>query len=120
MKNIKIKCYKCKTENEITSKNISRIITCKHCHKKMILDKKSLRKLAFVRYGMLLVLTLVVTLLYSYLLTNGAGFLAMLPLIVFMGVVMLFADEIDKVALRILFSLTKNINYIEYVEKAKK
>lgn len=119
MKTVKVKCYQCKTDNEINSKTFDRLITCKHCKKKMILSNREFKKLKFIRYIMLLVVSGIFMFIFSFIAYKNNSQLAYLPLIIFVSLMLFFAGEADKLTYKILFALSKNIEYVEYVPEPK-
>ncbi len=69
MKN-EVKCFRCGTPIELTSKTIGEEIACPHCQGKMTLDKKSNRWYKVYRYGFSILLSLVLVMLLFLVTTN--------------------------------------------------
>jgi len=57
MKKTIIKCPRCGKEWEINAKTAKAGIECPHCHKKLTYDLKTRRKMKYVRYFIMLVIS---------------------------------------------------------------
>ncbi len=69
MKN-EVKCYRCGTQINLTSKTIGEEITCPHCKGKMTLDKKSNKWYKIFRYSFSFLLSLLFVMLLFVFTTN--------------------------------------------------
>lgn len=115
MKKQIIECFKCKTANEVDFKHPRRVLVCRHCGKKMTLDTKALKHLKLIRYVLLIVVSIGFMFVCSLITTNSDTYLSFIPLIVFVSLMLFFANEADRICLKLLFVLFKEVNYVEYI-----
>lgn len=111
MKN-EVKCYRCGTQINLTSKTLGEEITCPHCQGKMTLDKKSNRWYKVYRYGFSILLSLILVMLLFLFTTN------LIILVMACILISFFISSVsDKVGLWLAFK-TVGLSY-EHVQTEK-
>lgn len=113
MKN-EVKCTRCGKQFRLDSKNLSNVVSCPHCHKKMILDIRSNRYLKAFRY-------LVVALVCGLLLFGMSKIETKMYGIIFvcLSIAIGMAIVADKLCLWLVYK-TAGLSYVEYVPKKGK
>lgn len=115
MKTIIAKCPKCGKENEVTIKNLKKLVECSHCHKKMCLDVRSQRILKWVRYFIMLIIAIGFAYSMQSFTTGKTGYLIIIAYLAFLFLIMNFIDDW---CLKLGFLLFK-LNYMDLDEYAK-
>ena len=93
MKTIIVKCPRCGKENEVTIKNLNKVVECSHCHKKMCLDVKSQRKIKWVRYFIMLIIAIGFAYSMQSFTTGTTGYLIIIGYLAFLFLIMNFIDD---------------------------
>lgn len=113
-----VKCPRCGTEYKLTVQKVFDGVSCPHCNKKMMMDKKTKRRLKFLRY--LVVFGICVIVMYSAKTSIEKNYaFGILVVITLLAVMYLLSQFADRLCGRLLFH-TVGLNYVEYVEEEKK
>ena len=109
-----IKCPRCGKTRTISFKQYKEILECEHCHQKMILDGKSLRKLKYLRMG--------IVILICGLLMWGLSMLgtvsSYLAIIIACSITLLFAQFSDGICLGLTAKFL-GVNYVSFIPQKK-
>lgn len=108
-----IKCYKCGTKIPLNFKNMSAIIECPHCKKKMTYGLSTYRRLKIIRYFVVLLIGLM--LIYGMSQFDKGNY-ALLIILISISISLAFIA--DKACLW-LCSLIFGLQYEEYIKKGK-
>ncbi len=108
-----IKCYKCGTNIPLNYKNMSSIITCPHCKKKMTYDINTYKKLRITRYFVVLLVALM--LIFGMNQFDNGNYVLLFVLV---SVALALAFVADKACLY-LCNLIFGLKYEEYIKKGK-
>lgn len=109
MKTIIVKCPRCGKENEVTVKDLKKIVECSHCHKKMCLDVKSQRKIKYVRYFIMLIIAIGFAYSMQKFTAGTSGYLIIIAYLAFLFLIM---NYIDDWCLKLAFLLFK-LNFMD-------
>ena len=109
-----VKCPRCGKEYDLTLKQIYKGVSCPHCNKKMMMDGKTKKRLKYIRYLFVLVVS-VATMYPLVKLMKDLDGVTMLIVLGMLAVVFALAQVADKVCGYLLYH-TFGFTYVEYVE----
>ena len=108
-----ISCYKCGTKIPLNYKNMSAIIECPHCKKKMVYDVTTYKRLKIIRYFVVLLIGLMLIIGMNQF---DKGNYALLIILISFSISLAFVA--DRVCLW-LCNLIFGLQYEEYIKKGK-
>lgn len=112
-----VKCPRCGREYQFTIKQVFEGVNCPHCKMKMMLDKKSKRRLRIFRYIVVFAICAGAMLAIQDTLEKNYV-IGMLLVIGLLALMYLFSQYADRLCGRIVYH-TFGLQYVEYVEEQK-